>query len=108
MFIVDVQNIRTNLDLKANSIVPTIPCLQHAHFSAGFSSVFWHGDGFSSHEKLQRLLSPWQDFVVNHHHSHRRGNLKSYIILIFIAPRQIWQLTREDIILVLNFLIIFL
>jgi hypothetical protein len=38
MFIVDVQNIQTSLDLKANSIVPTIPCLQHAHLSAGFLS----------------------------------------------------------------------
>jgi hypothetical protein len=36
MFIVDVQNIQTSLDLKADSIVPTIPCLQHAHLSAGF------------------------------------------------------------------------
>jgi hypothetical protein len=38
VFIVDAQNIRTSLDLKANSTVSTIPCSQHAHLSAGFLS----------------------------------------------------------------------
>jgi hypothetical protein len=38
MFIVDVQNIQMSLDLKADSIVPTIPCLQQAHLSAGLLS----------------------------------------------------------------------
>jgi hypothetical protein len=38
MFIVDVQNIQASLDLKANSIAPTIPCFQHPHLSAGFLS----------------------------------------------------------------------
>jgi hypothetical protein len=40
MFIVDVQNIQTSLDLKADSIVPTILRLQHTHLSARFFSEF--------------------------------------------------------------------
>jgi hypothetical protein len=31
-----VQKIQTSLDLKANSIAPSLLCLQHARLSAGF------------------------------------------------------------------------